>query len=50
MKIRKKIHDDWETPDYLLEQEIVPIFESNKGKYYFDPCPIHASFNGLTIE
>jgi len=50
MKNRKKIHDDWETPFELMEQEIIPIFENNKGKYYFDPCPINSNFDGLSIE
>jgi len=50
MKNRKPIHDDWETPSYLLEQEIIPIFENWYGKEYFDPCPINSKFNGLDIE
>jgi len=44
MKIRKKIHDDWETPDYLLKE-----IEAEFGKL-FDPCPIHSNFNGLGIN
>jgi len=50
MKNRKKIHDDWKTPQNLLEKEIIPIFEAWKGKEYFDPCPIHSDFDGLIIE
>ncbi len=44
MKNRKKIHDDWETPEHILE--------SIKEEFgdFFDPCPIHADFNGLDIE
>ena len=41
MKNRKKIHDDWETPKYLLK-----IIKDEFGKFY-DPCPINAKFNGL---
>ncbi len=44
MKNRLKIHDDWETPEWLL-QELKEEF----GKL-FDPCPIRSSFNGLEIE
>ena len=50
MKNRKKIHDDWETPQSFLELEVIPIFENNLGKFYFDPCPINNKFNGLEIE
>ena len=44
MKNRKKIHDDWETPDYILN-DIRKEFGS-----FFDPCPIHSDFDGLSIE
>ena len=44
MKIRKKIHDDWETPQWLLKE-----IESEFGKF-FDPCPINADFNGLNVQ
>lgn len=44
MKNRLKIHDDWETPQYFLEQI------RNEFGEFFDPCPIHAIFNGLSIE
>ena len=44
MKNRKKIHDDWETPDYILDS-----IREEFGDF-FDPCPIHADFNGLTID
>jgi len=47
MKIRKKIHDDWETPKYFLSQEILPRF---KGYDYIVPCPLNAEFNGLEIS
>lgn len=44
MKIRKKIHDDWETPIWLLSEI--------REKYgdFFDPCPINAQFDGLKIK
>lgn len=50
MKNRLPIHDNWETPQYLIEQEIIPIFENNKGKWYFDPCPLNSVFDGLIID
>lgn len=50
MKNRLPIHDNWATPQSLIENEIIPIFEENKGKEYFDPCPLDSKFDGLTIE
>lgn len=44
MKIRKKIHDNWETPNYLIE-ELTKEFG-----LMFDPCPLDYSINGLDIE
>ena len=44
MKVRKKIHDDWKTPEWLLDQ-----IKKEFGEF-FDPCPIHADFNGLEID
>ena len=44
MKIRKKIHDDWKTPEWLLKD-----IEKEFGKF-FDPCPLKSNFNGLEIE
>jgi len=44
MKIRKKIHDDWETPKEFIIKEVLPYFE-NYG--YIDPCPLNADFDGL---
>ena len=41
MKHRKKIHDDWETPDYLL------IKLRREFGVMYDPCPINPTFNGL---
>ena len=43
-KIRKKIHNDWETPDYILND-----IRKEFGKF-FDPCPIDPDFDGLSIE
>ena len=51
MKNRNLVHkDDWETPQYILELWVLPIFENNLGKDYFDPCPINSKFDGLNIE
>lgn len=36
--------DHWETPDWLYN-ELNEEFE-----FDFDPCPIHADFNGLDVE
>ena len=44
MKNRIKIHDDWETPEHILE-----LIKEEFGDF-FDPCPIHSDFNGLDIE
>lgn len=51
MKNRNLEHKDhWATPQSFLEREVIPIFENNKGKEFFDPCPLHSKFDGLTIE
>lgn len=44
MKNRLKIHDDWETPEWLLKD-----IRKEFGEF-FDPCPINSKFNGLQIE
>jgi hypothetical protein len=44
MKNRKKIHDDWKTPEWMLED-----IRKEFGEF-FDPCPINPDFNGLEIE
>jgi len=44
MKIRKKIHDDWETPPNFLEK-----IREEFGNF-FDPCPINPTFDGLKVE
>ena len=44
MKIRKKINDDWSTPDYILD------WVKKKYGSYFDPCPINPNFDGLNIK
>jgi len=47
MKERKPMHDNWETPFTLFEEEIFPRF---MNKSYIDPCPLNANFNGLEIS
>ena len=47
MKNRKPIHDNWETPEYLLDYIRDKYFD---GKDFFDPCPINPSFDGLKID
>ncbi len=37
-------NDDWATPDYILED-----IRKEFGEF-FDPCPLHADFDGLNIE
>jgi len=37
MKNRKPIHDNWETPEYLLEYIQEKYFD---GKKFYDPCPL----------
>ncbi len=44
MKNRKKIHNDWETPEWLLKE-----IEDEFGKF-FDPCPLNPDFDGLEID
>ena len=48
MKTRTKSNgnniDDWETPDFI-KTYILNTFGS-----YFDPCPLHSTFNGLKID
>ena len=44
MKHRKQIHDDWETPQWLLD-EIRQEFG-----VFFDPCPLNADFDGLKTD
>jgi len=44
MKIRKKIHDNWKTPDYILND-----IEKEFGAFY-DPCPLNANFDGLAED
>ena len=41
MKVRKKVHDNWKTPEYLLKD-----IKKEFGSFY-DPCPLNAKFNGL---
>jgi len=44
MKNRIPMKDDWETPLEFLEE-----LEREFGEM-FDPCPLHADFDGLSIE
>lgn len=41
-------NNDWETPEYIYTF-IQNFFGISKTKLY-DPCPLHANFNGLTKE
>lgn len=47
MKNRLKIHDDWQTPAYLLSYIKEKYF---MGEDFFDPCPLNATFDGLIID
>jgi site-specific DNA-methyltransferase (adenine-specific) len=45
MKNRNLEHSDhWATPDYFYDQL------NQEFKFDFDPCPLHATFDGLSIE
>lgn len=44
IKNRKPIHDDWETPPDLYAEL------DREFSFDFDPCPLNADFDGLTIE
>ena len=44
MKIRKPIHDNWGTPQIVLN-----LIEMEFGKF-FDPCPLNSKFDGLSID
>ena len=44
MKNRIQIHDNWQTPKYILDQ-----IREEFGEF-FDPCPVNAEFNGLEID
>jgi len=48
MKIRSEetgsTTDDWETPFYIK------LYVGNEFGPYFDPCPLHATFDGLSID
>jgi site-specific DNA-methyltransferase (adenine-specific) len=39
-----KHHNDWQTPPEFYEQL------DKEFNFDFDPCPLHADFDGLTIE
>ena len=38
------MHDNWKTPDWLLDEIKQEIGD------FFDPCPLNANFDGLSIE
>ena len=40
-------NDHWETPQYIFDYLNKKHF---KGKDFFDPCPLHAKFDGLSIN
>ena len=44
MKNRKKIHDNWETPEWILD-----IIRRDYGEF-FDHCPLKSEFDGLKME
>lgn len=44
MKKRNKIHDNWKTSDWLLEEI------RNEFGDFFDPCPLNADFDGLALQ
>ena len=45
MKNRNLNHkDDWATPDYVYRAL------DNEFSFNFDPCPLHSTFDGLSIE
>ena len=45
MKNRNLNHkDDWATPDYLYDEL------DKEFNFDFDPCPLHADFDGLECE
>jgi len=47
MKNRKKIHDDWQTPQWLLDYIKDRYFD---GCDFFDPCPINPDKDGILID
>jgi len=47
MKIRNKVHDNWETPKDLLDYITKKYFGC---KQFYDPCPLNSKFNGLETE
>ena len=47
MKNRKKIHDDWETPQWLLDYIKDKYFE---GRDFYDPCPINPLVDGILMS
>ena len=44
MKNRIQIHDNWQTPKYILDQ-----IREEFGEF-FDPCPVNSDFDGLEID
>jgi len=43
MKNRKQTHNNWETPQYILD------YVKKKYGSFFDPCPLNPTFDGLKI-
>lgn len=41
MKDRKPVHDNWKTPNWVLDKV------RNEYGDFFDPCPLNATFDGL---
>ena len=41
--------DDWATPDRVYEEALL-IGWDLKSKEFFDPCPLHADFDGLKLK
>jgi hypothetical protein len=50
MKERKTIHDNWKTPEKLINNIKKTYFNNND---FFDPCPLNndlTKFNGLNVD
>lgn len=47
-KDRGTKNDDWETPDYIYM--LIERLTTLKKEDLFDPCPLNADFDGLSID